>query len=69
MNSSGIVTFKYGTNLRHFWRNLLHSLLKIEAVGSSEVLVYLYQPRGHHVTEECIFHSHCIENLILQKSK
>jgi hypothetical protein len=54
MNSSGIVAFKFGTNLRLFGEIYYHYILflKLRQLIIRKYLVYLCQPRRHHVIEE-----------------
>jgi hypothetical protein len=40
------------------------AVLKMEAAGSSEMLVMIYQTTGHHIPEDSNFLSHFSENLV-----
>jgi len=34
------------------WRNVLTTSMKVQAAGSSEMLVYIYQPTWCHISED-----------------
>jgi len=42
--------------------------LWIEAAGSSETFILIYQTAWHHIPEDMYLHSHCHENLKSHKS-
>jgi hypothetical protein len=60
----GCYTLQSGRPLPTFQRNLLHpsSTLKVEAAGSSEILIMIYHTTQCHISEDSNLHSHCHKN-------
>jgi hypothetical protein len=58
-----------GRNIPILGRNLLHpsyypsSTLKMGAAGSSEMLIYIYQPTGCEVPKDINYYTQCKENM------